>query len=334
MSEDKGRQRLGRGLASLIGGSASSGLPQRAAGAFPAPVRGGEGSGGGERRVAVGELRANPKNPRRHFDETDLAELTASVRQHGVVQPILVRKVEGAAGFEIVAGERRWRAAKGAALKDVPIVLREISDRQSLEIAIIENVQRADLDPIEEAMGYEMLIAEHDYTQADLADVVGKSRSHVANTLRLLKLPDSVKAMVSQGQLSAGAARTAVVQDDPEAFARRIVEEGLSVREAEVLARGPETPAPSPSPSPVSASKPSPRRRTPMAPASPEASDARALAQLLTETLSLPVAIEMAGQGGTLRLDFRNLDQLDAICRLLQSGGPQEENKGPRVRSL
>ncbi|RIY02781.1 ParB/RepB/Spo0J family partition protein [Aureimonas flava] len=324
MNEDKGRQRLGRGLASLIGGSASSALPSRAGTAFPGPAMAREAPAG-ERRVAPAELRPNPKNPRRHFDEAELAELTASVRQHGVVQPILVRRVEGAAGFEIVAGERRWRAAKAAGSKDVPIVLREISDRQSLEIAIIENVQRADLDPIEEAMGYEMLIAEHGYTQADLADVVGKSRSHVANTLRLLKLPDSVKDMVQRGELSAGAARTAVAQDDPERFARRIVDEGLSVREAESLARGPEAPP---------APKPLPRKRTPVAPAAPEASDARALADLLSETLGLPVTIDMAGQGGTLHLAFRDLDQLDAVCRLLQAGGHVAGEAGPRIRNL
>ncbi|WP_294643621.1 ParB/RepB/Spo0J family partition protein [uncultured Aureimonas sp.] len=324
MTEDKGRQRLGRGLASLIGGSASSTLPSRAGSAFPGPAMAREAQVG-ERRVPTSDLRPNPKNPRRHFDETELEELTASVRQHGVVQPILVRRVEGAGGFEIVAGERRWRAAKAAALKDVPVVLREISDRQSLEIAIIENVQRADLDPIEEALGYEMLIAEHGYTQADLADVVGKSRSHVANTLRLLKLPDSVKDMVQRGELSAGAARTAVAQDDPEAFARRIVDEGLSVREAESLARGPDAPP---------APKPAPRRRTPVAPAAPQASDARALADLLSETLGLPVSIEMAGQGGTLQLAFRDLDQLDAVCRLLQAGERRDTESGPRIRSL
>ncbi|MBB3936313.1 ParB/RepB/Spo0J family partition protein [Aureimonas phyllosphaerae] len=324
MTEDKGRQRLGRGLASLIGGSASSTLPSRAGSAFPGPAMAREAQVG-ERRVAPSELRPNPKNPRRHFDETELEELTASVRQHGVVQPILVRRVEGAGGFEIVAGERRWRAAKAAALKDVPVVLREISDRQSLEIAIIENVQRADLDPIEEALGYEMLIAEHGYTQADLADVVGKSRSHVANTLRLLKLPDSVKDMVQRGELSAGAARTAVAQDDPEAFAWRIVDEGLSVREAESLARGPDAPQ---------ASKPAPRRRTPVAPAAPQASDARALADLLSETLGLPVSIEMAGQGGTLQLTFRDLDQLDTVCRLLQAGERKDGDGGPRIRIL
>ncbi|WP_061937844.1 ParB/RepB/Spo0J family partition protein [Aureimonas sp. AU22] len=324
MNEDKGRQRLGRGLASLIGGSASASLPSRAGTPFPGPAMAREVQVG-ERRVAAAELRPNPKNPRRHFDETDLNELTASVRQHGVVQPILVRKVEGVSGFEIVAGERRWRAAKAAELKDVPVVLRDISDRQSLEIAIIENVQRADLDPIEEAMGYEMLIAEHGYTQADLADVVGKSRSHVANTLRLLKLPDSVKEMVQRGELSAGAARTAVAQDDPETFARRIVDEGLSVREAESLARGPQAPA---------APKTAPRRRTPFAPAAPEASDARALADLLTSTLGMPVAIDMAGQGGTLQLTFRDLDQLDAVCRLLQAGGNAAAETGPRIRNL
>ncbi|WP_062115226.1 ParB/RepB/Spo0J family partition protein [Aureimonas sp. AU40] len=327
MSEDKGRQRLGRGLASLIGGSASSAVPSRAATPFPLPGAA-RVEEPGERKIAVGELVANPRNPRRRFDETDLSELTASIRQHGVVQPILARKL-ASGRFEIVAGERRWRAAQEAGLSQVPVVVREISDRESLEIAIIENVQRADLDPIEEAMGYQMLIDEHGYTQADLADILGKSRSHVANTLRLLKLPDSVKDMVVKGELSAGAARTAVSQDDPEAFARQIVDGGLSVREAETLARG-EPLAP---PAPPRGGAPKRRVSTPQPSlADVRDSDTQALEKLLSDTLGLPVSIELRAEGGTMRLDFRHLDQLDHLCRLLQTRVGSESE--PRVRSL
>ncbi|MFD2239189.1 ParB/RepB/Spo0J family partition protein [Aureimonas populi] len=316
MTEDKSRARLGRGLASLIGAGGTAGSGARPALPF-APREGQEA--GGERKVAIGRLSPNPRNPRRSFVAEDLGELTASIRVHGVVQPILVRRKAGeGSGFEIVAGERRWRAAREAGLADVPVVVREISDRESLEIAIIENVQRADLNPIEEALGYQMLIDEHDYTQNDLADVLGKSRSHVANTLRLLKLPEAVRDLVSGGRLSAGAARTAVSMDDPEAFARRIVEEGMSVREAEGAAR--QTRAPNAAPAP---------KRKPAAPA--KDADTRALEALLSDTLSMTVAIDLKGEGGRLSLDFASLDQLDELCRLLQARKGLAE---PRVRSL
>ncbi|MBC8128789.1 MAG: ParB/RepB/Spo0J family partition protein, partial [Rhizobiaceae bacterium] len=209
MNEDKSRQRLGRGLASLIGAGVAS--PARGANGF-APMA---LEPSGERRLGLSRIAPNPRNPRRHFDESDLADLASSVKTHGVVQPILVRPK--GTDFEIVAGERRWRAAKAAGLTEVPVVVREISDRESLEIAIIENVQRSDLSAIEEAEAYQLLIEEHSYTQADLAEVLGKSRSHVANTLRLLKLPEAVRAMVATGELSPGHARTAVSAEDPAA---------------------------------------------------------------------------------------------------------------------
>ncbi|MBB3997546.1 ParB/RepB/Spo0J family partition protein [Aureimonas pseudogalii] len=336
MNDDKARQRLGRGLASLIGGSSGT-LPARAGGGFPLPsLARTEDGPGGERRVPVGDLGANPRNPRRSFGEAELAELTASIRHHGVVQPILVRRTAAGAAtrYEIVAGERRWRASQAAGLKDVPVVVREITDRESLEIAIIENVQRADLDAIEEALGYEMLMAEYGYTQADLGDVLGKSRSHVANTLRLLKLPESVKAMVSRGELSAGAARTAIAQGDPEAFARRIVEGGLSVREAETMARGGPSPVEPPAPAAPGGGRrsPSPSGRVkPMG--GNEDADTQALERLLSDAIGLGVTIDMAGTGGTMRIDFRNLDDLDAICRRLQTRAGSGED-GPRIRSL
>ncbi|WP_285295446.1 ParB/RepB/Spo0J family partition protein [Aureimonas altamirensis] len=314
MKEDKSRARLGRGLASLIGGAGDAGR-EASGGLAPRPFVA-QPQTGGERKVPVSALTPNPKNPRRTFKDADHAELVASVRNHGVVQPILARKVPGQTELEIVAGERRWRAARAAGLKDVPVVIRDISDRESLEIALIENVQRADLNAIEEALGYEMLIDEHGYTQADLADILGKSRSHVANTLRLLKLPDAVRTMVVKGELSPGAARSAISMDDPEAFARQVIGRGLSVREAEKLARGDDV---------------VPTRRTrkpgPAGPATateaadaPKDADTAALEKLLAEALQMPVSVRLKGEGGILTLEFGNLEQLDDLCRLLQGG--------------
>ncbi|QOG08492.1 ParB/RepB/Spo0J family partition protein [Aureimonas sp. OT7] len=314
MKEDKSRARLGRGLASLIGGAGDAGR-EASGGLAPRPFVA-QPQTGGERKVPVSALTPNPKNPRRTFEDADHAELVASVRNHGVVQPILARKVPGQTELEIVAGERRWRAARAAGLKDVPVVIRDISDRESLEIALIENVQRADLNAIEEALGYEMLIDEHGYTQADLADILGKSRSHVANTLRLLKLPDAVRTMVVKGELSPGAARSAISMDDPEAFARQVIGRGLSVREAEKLARGDDV---------------VPTRRTrkpgPAGPATateaadaPKDADTAALEKLLAEALQMPVSVRLKGEGGILTLEFGNLEQLDDLCRLLQGG--------------
>ena len=326
MNEDKSRQRLGRGLAALIGTGGAP--PARASNGF-APQE-----TSGERKVAVGRLSPNPRNPRRHFDETDLADLSASIRIHGVVQPILVRAKEAAPGaFEIVAGERRWRAAQAAGLAEVPVVVREISDRESLEIAIIENVQRADLSAIEEAQAYQMLIEEHGYTQADLADVLGKSRSHVANTLRLLKLPEGVRGMLSRGELSPGHARTAVSAEDPDAFARMIIDRGLSVREAEDLARGPsQNLGPDVVAKPRSGPKPKPAPPVKSLAREKDA-DTRALERLLSETLGMRVEIRLPEDGGDLRIDYGNLEQLDEICRLLQA---KQNARGPepRIRTL
>jgi ParB family chromosome partitioning protein len=214
---DQSRSRLGRGLAALIGDVGDeSGALERARGL---------------RKVPIEFIRANPRNPRRKFLEEELGELTASVREKGILQPILVRNVPGKPDlFEIIAGERRWRAAQKAGLHEVPVMLLEIGDREALEIAIVENVQRADLNPLEEAAGYESLIEQFKYTQNDLARVVGKSRSHVANTLRLQKLPASVKRYLAEGKLTAGHARALLAHEDPESLAKLIVEEGLNVR--------------------------------------------------------------------------------------------------------
>ena len=220
---DEARSRLGRGLASLIGdvgGEAQHVDRPRA-----------------QRKVPIEFIKANPRNPRRTFSDTELKELSESIKQHGVIQPIVVRPVKGAQDrYEIIAGERRWRASQMAGLHEVPIVPVDISDSDALEFAIIENVQREDLNPMEEAQGYHALANEFKRSQDDIAKVVGKSRSHVANMMRLTKLPAEVQAFIATGELTAGHARALIGVPDPLAAARRIVEEGLNVRQAEALA--------------------------------------------------------------------------------------------------
>src|SRR5207244_1300804 len=203
----------------------------------------------GQRKVAIEFLRPNPRNPRRSFGEVELAELATSITQRGLIQPIVVRPIGDVPGtFEIVAGERRWRAAQRAGLDEVPVVVVEVDDRASLEFAILENVQRTDLNPIEEATGYERLMQDFSYTQKELAEILGKSRSHLANTLRLLNLPPAVQARVTAGEITAGHARALLAVRDPEAVARRVVAEGLSVREVEAIASSEATPSEAPRP--------------------------------------------------------------------------------------
>jgi len=289
MAEDAPRSRLGRGLAALIGdvGDENSAIDRAR----------------GQRRVPVEFLRPNPRNPRRRFDDTELDELSASIRAKGILQPILVRSVPGAAdAYEIIAGERRWRAAQRAGLHDVPVLLLEIGDKEALEIAIIENVQRADLNPLEEAMGYESLIEQFSYAQVDLAKIVGKSRSHIANTLRLMKLPESVKRYLAEGKLTAGHARALLGSDNPEALAKAIIEKGLNVRDVEALA-GAEA---------ESRGKPAKRR-----PRGSKSADVRALERKLSDILGLMVEINHRASGGDLRIRYRTLEQLDAVCRKL-----------------
>jgi ParB family chromosome partitioning protein len=290
MSEDVSRKRLGRGLAALIG---EIDRPQPAAQAGqPAPPA-------ADGRIPIEFISANPKNPRRNFAEAELQDLAQSIREHGIVQPVLVRR-RAERSYEIIAGERRWRAAQLAGLSDIPVIVRDVNDRTALELAIIENVQRADLNPVEEALGYQQLIEEHSYTQADLGQVIGKSRSHVANTLRLLKLPDDIREMVVDGTLSAGHARTLVTAPDPAGLARRIVEGGLSVRRAEALAQAPERSA--------TATKTSPEKDA----------DTLALEKLLADVTGLKVAISHRGGGGEVKIAYRSLEQLDDLCRRLR----------------
>ncbi|TPK88563.1 MULTISPECIES: ParB/RepB/Spo0J family partition protein [unclassified Mesorhizobium] len=293
MSEDLSRKRLGRGLAALIGEIDRPAAPEK-------PGMSADG------KVPIEFLSPNPKNPRRHFGDAELTDLAQSIREHGVVQPVVARPSPTQAGrYEIIAGERRWRAAQRAGLTEIPVIIRDVNDRTALELAIIENVQRADLNAVEEAQGYQQLIDDHGYTQADLGQVIGKSRSHVANTLRLLKLPDVIRDMLIDGVLSAGHARTLVTAEDPAGLAKRIVEEGLSVRQAEALAQMPAGSA-------AKEARPA---------ATPEQKDADTLAleKLLTDTLGMIVTVDHKGKGGgLLRVAYRSLEQLDEVCRRLK----------------
>jgi ParB family transcriptional regulator, chromosome partitioning protein len=287
------RPRLGRGLAALLGPALEPAAPAAAA----ADAR------GGQRKTPIAFIRANPRNPRKNFSESEIDDLAASVRERGVIQPILVRTVAGTTdAFEIVAGERRWRAAQRAGLHEVPIIVIEATDKDALAIAIIENVQRADLNALEEASGYQQLMEEHNYSQAEVAHILGKSRSHVANTLRLMNLPSESRALLASGQISAGHARALLALPDPDAVAKRIVAEGLTVRDIERLSQAPAA------------------QRTPKtSPQRPESADAdtRALEKRLALALGVKATIRHDGERGELKIAFANFEQLDDLCRRL-----------------
>lgn len=299
MAEEGGKQkRLGRGLAALIGDATVQQAPD-------APA---ERVHRDSKRVPIEHLAPNPRNPRKTFTEKDLADLSESLRAKGIVQPILVRPAAGKTDrYEIIAGERRWRAAQRAGLHDAPIIIRDVTDQEALELAIIENVQRADLNPIEEAMGYEQLVAEFKYSQGELAKVIGKSRSHVANTMRLLKLPNSVKDYLAEGLLTAGHARALITVEDPAALAEILVEKGLTVRDAEKLAQDPEALARLLGKDKVAAAKPE------------KDADTKSLEKRLTDTLGLKVTLgHKAGkESGDLKIKYTSLEQLDEICKKL-----------------
>jgi ParB family chromosome partitioning protein len=284
------RSRLGRGLAALIGdvGDETAAVDRAR----------------GQKRVPIEYLKANPKNPRKQFDSEELDNLSASIREKGILQPILVRPVSGKKDqYEIVAGERRWRAAQRAGIHDVPVTLLEINDKEALEIAIVENVQRADLNPLEEAAGYENLIGQFGYSQNDLAKVVGKSRSHIANTLRLLKLPASVKKYLSEGKLTAGHARALLSHDNPEKLAKAIVDGGgMNVRDVEAL-----TPNERKSSKAKAGAKAKPAK----------SADVRSLEKKLVDQLGMAVSINNRGAKGEMKIKYKTLEQLDALCRKL-----------------
>lgn len=280
---------MGRGLAALIGEIDRTDGPS-----LSAPRS--------DNMVPIEFISPNPRNPRRNFGEQELVDLAQSIRQHGIVQPVVVRPAPVPGRYEIIAGERRWRAAQRAELTEIPVIIRDVNDRTALELAIIENVQRADLNPVEEALGYQQLIDDHNYTQADLGQVIGKSRSHVANTLRLLKLPQVIRDMLVDGQLSAGHARTLVSVEDPAGLAKRIITDGLSVRQAEALAQAPSSPVPL-------VAKPGKLEKD---------ADTLALEKLLSNATGMSVTIAHKEQAGDVRIQYRSLEQLDEICRRLK----------------
>jgi ParB family transcriptional regulator, chromosome partitioning protein len=286
------RQRgLGRGLSALIGDTAE---------AVAADVE----ARAGVREIPIEQLHPNPDQPRTHFSDDEIAELSASIRDKGVLQPLLVRPAPGGDGWQIIAGERRWRASQKAGLKTIPVLVRELDDAQVLEIAIVENVQREDLNPVEEARAYRTLMERFNRTQDVVAGVVGKSRSHVANTLRLLALPDPVLDHVVAGRLSAGHARALITAPDAESLADTIIKSGLSVRQTEALARqaaeGPKT--------------------AKAKPALDRSADTVALEQDLGDALGLKVEVRDKGGKGELVIRYGALEQLDDLCRRLTRG--------------
>jgi len=296
MSEASGRRGLGRGLSALLGEADA-----------PADAAQQGGDAGGVRDVPIELLRRNPDQPRRTFSDAELEELAHSIREKGVLQPLLVRPAPGAPGeYQIVAGERRWRASQQAGLRALPVVIRaDLDDLDVLEIGIIENVQREDLKPLEEAQAYKVLMERFGRTQEEVAKTVGKSRSHVANTLRLLALPEGVLSLLDEGKITSGHARAIANAPDAERIARLIVDKDLSVREAESMAREAHRPARAPETKSALTSK---------------HADTQALEQDLSETLGLVVQISDKNGRGDVKISYRTLEQLDAICRLLSAG--------------
>ena len=282
---------LGRGLSALLGDTET----QR-----PTEERGADG---GTREIGLALIIRNPPHPRRQFDEHDLQTLADSIRQHGILQPLLLRQLDDASGrYEIVAGERRWRAAQLAGLHVVPALVRTFDDLATLEVSIVDNVQRADLNPIEEALAFQQLAERFGRTQQAIADTVGKSRAHIANMMRLLSLPESVKDLVRSGELSAGHARAIISAPDPLAAARAIIDRGLSVRDAEKLVTKSE----------------STRGGTSSIRDDQGDADSKALAHDLSAALGLDVSLAHKGnKGGALTIHYRSLEQLDDLCRKL-----------------
>ena len=305
MAQEQTKRRLGRGLAALLGDD----LPEEAPVAEVVEVAAVD-STKPYRLLPIEFLIANPNNPRKDFDDDDIQDLSNSVREKGVLQPIVVRPARDNEGhFEIVAGERRWRAAQKASLHEVPVIIRDFSDGEALEIAIVENVQRADLNPLEEADGYSELIERFSYTQEQLSKVIGKSRSHIANTLRLTNLPEKVLEHLRSGDLTAGHARALLSSGVPaEELAKRIIGEGLSVRDAERLAK-------------EATGKPKSKKSESAQPAKPDA-DTLALEKSLSEAIGFKVTISHKGEnGGALSIAYKTLEQLDDICRRLSNSG-------------
>ena len=301
MSPAEKNKRLGRGLSALLGETQEE--------TFESSETGTTGSDRprGVTEISIDLIQPNPDQPRKTMVEAELAALAESIAEKGVVQPILVRPIEGGARYEIVAGERRWRAAQRARLHEIPALVRELTDRETLEIGIVENVQRADLNPIEEAQSYRQLIDRFGHTQEDVAQAVAKSRSHIANMMRLLNLPDGIQKYVADGQLSAGHARAIATAPNAEELAEEIIGKGLSVREAERLAKGVAAPEKK------SGSKSSGLGED-------KDADTRALEADITSRLGLSVDIRHGAKGGEIRVHYQTLEQLDDVCRRLSGG--------------
>jgi ParB family chromosome partitioning protein len=284
------KRRLGRGLDALLGAYPAAEPDLRVA------------ADSGRRTLPIEFIDRNPRNPRRDFADDNLEELASSLKAHGMVQPIVVRPVAGSSErYEIIAGERRWRAAQRAGLHDVPVTIMDVSDREALELAIVENVQRTDLNPVEEALGYQALLDEFQYSQADLGETIGKSRVHVTNTLRLLKLPLPVLALLEDGTLSAGHGRALLGAEDPEALARIVVRKNLSVRETERLAQQPDAAPPA------------------KAHGKTKSADLVALEKELGDTLGMKVELRDEGEGrGLVTIYYRSLEQLDHVIHKIR----------------
>ncbi|XWN31924.1 MAG: ParB/RepB/Spo0J family partition protein [Devosia sp.] len=292
MTADNTKRRLGRGLSALL---ADIDVPDDSAEAVAQK---------GVTRLPIEKLTPNPANPRRLFDDKPLDELSQSIRSHGIMQPLLVRPVDD--GYEIIAGERRWRAAQKAGLHDVPVLVRDVTPSEALELALIENVQRADLNAIEEAEGYTRLIAEFGHKQDDLAKLIGKSRSHVTNMIRLLNLPDEVREHVVEGRISAGHARALLSASNPRLMALEVIHDSLSVRATEARVAKEREPRPAPKP------------RLPKVKPVDDA-NTRALVRRLTARLGLTVTLDhYDDESGRLTIHYSSLDQLDALCRTLE----------------
>ncbi|AZU02631.1 chromosome partitioning protein ParB [Glycocaulis alkaliphilus] len=300
MSAQERPRGLGRGLSALLGEG------EDADNMRADENQSGQSAGAGPRPLALDLIEANPDQPRKRFSEDELASLSASIAERGVLQPILVRPAPGKTGhYQIVAGERRWRAAQRARLHEIPAVIREFTDRETLEIAIVENVQRQDLNAVEEARGYRQLIEAFGHTQEDVARAVGKSRAHIANTLRLLALPAPVLDHLEAGRLSAGHARAIATAGDPSALAEKIIADGLSVRGAEALARKEQAPER--------------KARSGGLEKAQKDADTRSLEADLAERLGLDVEIIHRGEAGEIRVRYSTLEQLDDLCRRLSS---------------
>ncbi|MGE5517620.1 MAG: ParB/RepB/Spo0J family partition protein [Bacteroidota bacterium] len=303
VAEEK-RRNLGRGLSALLGDSGVAAAAAVLDGGNTAAPAG--PAARGLRNLATAQLRPGKFQPRRQFEEEAIADLVESVRDKGILQPILVRPIEG--GFEIIAGERRWRAAQRAQLHEVPVIIRDFSDKEALEVALVENLQRQDLSPLEEAEGYRRLVDEFSHTQEELAKAVGKSRSHVANMMRLLALPDPIKGMVEAKQLSAGHARALLTASDPVTLAREVVDKQLNVRQTEKLAAG------------EGKGKSAGGSAGRSAAASHKDADTAALERDLAEMLGVKVTLTSHGKGGELTIHYGSLEQLDDILSRLSGG--------------